>query len=218
MRFALVSAAALAAFALTACNRGGSNDAGGAVEETGKELSKNPFKAMNQLAEAGQKMADKAKEMESRKPVDPVKFDVLLPLLPSPDGWKGDEAKGATSAMGEFKVTTVSRSYEKDGSRVKIEIVDGGYVPFVYAGFTMMSSFSHESTEGHSKGIEVEGYPAVEEWKKKDKDAKIVALVKDRFLVTIDGDNVEPEVVRDFVAKLDLKKVGALDAAAAPAK
>lgn len=213
MRFVIATTAVIA-LALPACNRGGASKSDGHVEETGKELSGNPFKAMNQLAEAGQKMADKAKEMENRKPVEPVKFDVLLPLLPSPDGWKGDEAKGSTSAMGEFKVTTVSRSYEKSEggahSRVRIEIVDGGYVPFVYAGFTMMSQFSHESTEGHSKGIEVDGFPAVEEWKKKQKDAKITALVNDRFLVTVDGDNVDPEVVRDFVAKVDLKKVGAL--------
>lgn len=212
-----VTLALVGSLALAACNRGRTTrtESGSTIEESGRELSQNPFKAMQQMGEVGQKMAAKAKEMEKRKPVEPVKFDTLIPLLPEPKGWTAGEATGATTAMGEWKISNASRTYENgEGDarrRIKVEIVDGSYVPMVYAPFTMMTSFSHESTDGYTKGITIDGYPALEEWKKKSKDAKVVALVNDRFLVTIDGDNVEPEVVREWAGLVDLKKVAALE-------
>jgi len=216
MRFAAVTILT-SSLALGACNFGSSSsrtESGAAVEESGKELSKNPFKAASQLGDMANKMAEKQKEMENRKPVDPVKFDVLVALLPAPEGWTASEAKGATTTMAEWKISNAERRYEKGEGEARqsitIEIMDGGYVSMVYAPFTMMSMVSHESTEGHSKGITIDGQPAFEEWKKKANDAKVVALVNDRFLVTVDGDNVDPETVRNWVGLVDLKKVAAL--------
>ena len=213
-----VTAALLLSFALTlaACNRNKTSqtDSGATVEETGEELSKNPFKAMKQIGEAGQKLAEKAEELEKRKPVDPVKYDLMLPLLPAPDGWTAHEAKGETAAMGEWKISTVSRRYEKGEGEarqnMKIEIIDGSYVPMIYMPFTAMTSFATESTEGHKKGVTIDGFPAFEEWTKKSKEAKLTALVEDRFLVTVDGDNVDPETVREWIGLVDLKKVAEL--------
>lgn len=209
MRYAAIVLLASASL-LNACKFGGSSK----VEETSEELSKNPFKAMSQMGDMANKMAEKQKEMANRKPIDPVKFDVLIPLLPEPDGWKAGDAKGETTSMGEWKISTASRRYEKgEGDaqqRIKIDIVDGGFVPLVYAPFTMMQSFSHESTEGHSKGITIDGQPAIEEWKKKSNDSKVTVLVNDRFLVTVDGDNMDTEAVRTWVGMVDLKKIAAI--------
>lgn len=216
MRVALLTIVT-ASLVLGGCNFGSSSsrtESGADVEETGKELSKNPFKAVSQMGEMANKMAEKQKEMANRKPVDPVKFDALVALLPEPDGWKASEAKGATTAMAEWKISNAERRYEKgEGDAhqsIKIEIMDGGFVPMVYAPFTMMSMVSHESTEGHSKGITIDGQPAIEEFKKKSNDSKVIALVNDRFLVTVDGDNVDPETIRNWVGIIDLKKVAAL--------
>ncbi len=210
MRAALFTIVTLS-LALGACNFGSSKSK---AEGESEELSKNPFKAASQLGDMANKMAEKQKEMANRKPVDPVKFDVLVALLPEPEGWTASEAKGATTAMAEWKVSNAERRYEKgEGDArqtIKVEIMDGGFVPMVYAPFTMMTAFSHESTEGHSKGITIDGQPAFEEWKKKSNDAKVVALVNDRFLVTVDGDNVDTETVREWMAKIDLKKVAAV--------
>lgn len=216
MRYAAMTLLA-STLLLNACNFGSSSsrtESGAKVEESSEAISKNPFKAASQFGEMASKMAEKQKELADRKPVDPVKFDVLIPLLPEPEGWKATEAKGETTAMGEWKISTASRRYEKgEGDqmqRIKIDIVDGGYVAMVYAPFTMMQGFSHESTEGHSKGITIDGQPAIEEWKKKSNDAKVTALVNDRFLVTVDGDNVDTETIRNWVGLVDLEKVAAL--------
>lgn len=216
MRHLAIAAASL--FCLTACFGSSSSktESGARVEDKTEEISDNPFKAMSQLGDMANKMAEKQKEMANRKPVDPVKFDKLVELLPADqDGFKPvGEAKGETTAMGEWKISTASQSYVKgegeERQRIKIDIVDGGFVPMVYAPFTMMQGFSRESTDGWSKGITIDGQPAIEEWQKKSKDAKVTTLVNDRFLVTIDGDNVDPDTVKNWVGIVDLKKVAAL--------
>ena len=189
-------------------------DSGAEVEQTGTDFKKNPLGALQQLSQAGQELAEKAEEMQNREPVDPVKFDALIALLPEPGDWKADEPKGQTTNMAQWKISNASRSYTKgegqERSTIKVELVDGSYVPMVYAPFTMMSKFSQESTDGHTKGMKIDGQPAVEEWKKKSKRAKVVVLIDDRFLLTISGNNITPEIARDWVGKVGIGKISAL--------
>lgn len=189
-------------------------ESGAEVEQTGEEISKNPLKAMEQVAQAGKEIAAKAKEMEEREPVDPVKFDALIELLPSPSEWTATEPKGATQQMGQWKISEASRHYTKgegqDQQKIDVTLVDGSYVPMVYAPFTAMANFAQESTEGYAKGMKIDGQPAFEEWKKKSKNAKLIVLVADRFLLTIEGSNVTPEVVRNWAGLIGTKKIAAL--------
>src|SRR5437660_1369632 len=130
--YASVFPLALAA-ALAACGGGAKPDEGakepaqgkGKVEETGKDLSKNPIAAIAQLGQAAKKASDDMQKAASRPPVDPVKFDVLLPYLPRPAAWKASEPQGSTTAMGEWKISVVSASYTKEGddaSSARVEI------------------------------------------------------------------------------------------------
>ena len=77
---------------LAGCNRGADKpDKPDKVEE-GQEISKNPFKAADQLTQMAEKMAAIQKEAEAMKPVDPVSFEKLLPLLPKPPaGYKTED-------------------------------------------------------------------------------------------------------------------------------
>lgn len=182
------------------------------VEETGVDISKNPFGALQQLADAGKEMQQKAEEMKEHKPVAPVKFDALIPLLPAPDGWtKNSEPHAQTSQMGEYQISTATQNYEKgegkERQRMKVSIVDGGYVSMVYAPFLMMSKFSREGTDGHSKGLKVDGHPAFEEWKKNQKRVTLTILVRDRFLITLEGNGVDAEAGRDWAKFIPLNKL-----------
>lgn len=199
-----------------ACNRDetSTTGSGAVVKETGSDVGQNPLGALGGLAQAGQELAKKAEDLQKRAPVDPVKFDALIALLPEPAGWTASEPKGQTTTMATWKVSNASRRYSKgtgrDAPRIKLELVDGGYVPMVYAPFTMMSKFSQESTEGHTKGVTVDGHPAVEKWTKKSQHAELTILIADRFLVTISGDDTTPESVREWAGLIGLAKVAAL--------
>ncbi len=221
MRLVLLAAAVSAG----ACREGRGDESGGdeatrapAVQEVGKDLS-TPVAALGQLGElakVGEQIAAKSEELKKRAPVDPVSFRELLPLLPEPEGWEAKEPTGQTSQMGQWKISTASRSYSKgkgkDRSTMKVEIVDGSYLPMVYAPFTVMSQFSRESTTGHTKGLKIDGQPAVEEWKQRGGKAKVLVLVDDRFLLTVSGSNTTTEAVRDWIGQVGVSKLAALAA------
>jgi len=178
----------------------------------GKELSKNPFTALGQLSDAAKKAADTAKEMEEMKPVDPVSFNVLLPLLPeAPAGFTaaGEPRGETTQAMG-FKISEVERSYTKGDQHLQIKIVDGAYNSLIYAGVTMAAQFARESTEGFEKGVTIDGNPGIEKWNKSSKRGEIDVVVAKRFLVSIDASPVEADFARSVYNSLDKAKLAAL--------
>jgi hypothetical protein len=179
--------------------------------DEGKELSKNPIAALSQISEAAKKAADAAKESSEMKPVDPVRFDALLPLLPpAPAGFTAEEPRGETSSAMGFKITEVERAYSKGDQRLDVKIVDGAYNAFIYAGVTMAAQFARESTEGYEKGVTIDGNPGVEKWSKASKRGELTVVVAKRFLVTVEASPVEPDFVRSVYGSVDKARLAAL--------
>lgn len=177
----------------------------------GKELSKNPITAINQITEAAKKASDAAKEASELKPVDPVSFNALLPLLPAaPAGWTAEEPRGETSSGMGFKISEVDRRYTKGDQHLHVKILDGAYNAYIYAGVTMAAQFARESTEGYEKGVTLDGNPGVEKWSKASKHGELSVVVGKRFLVTIDASPVEPDFVRTVWNSIDRSKLAAL--------
>jgi len=200
----LILALSLPALLLAACARK-------EKPTEGKELSKNPLVAINQISEAAKKAADAAKEASEMKPVDPVSFNALLPLLPpAPAGFKAEEPRGETTAAMGFKISEVEQRYTKDEQSLHVKIVDGAYNSFIYAGVTLAAQFSHESTEGYEKGVTIAGNPGVEKWSKSDKRGELAIVVGKRFLVTIDASPVDAGYVRSIYGTIDTAKLAAL--------
>ncbi len=197
---------------LAACSKDKEEKADAEVEETGVDFQRNPLSAMGKLADVGREMQAKQEELAKREPVDPLPFGDLIPLLPKVEGWNTpSEAKGETTQMGEYKITTVSQRYSRTvGDKTQsmsVTLIDGSYIPMVYAPFLMMSQFSREGTDGHSKGLKISGQPAFEEWKKAQESVNLNILVADRFLVTIKGDNVAAEEGRTWAGHMGLKEL-----------
>jgi hypothetical protein len=71
----------------------------------------------------------------------------------------------------------------------------------------MMSKFSREGTDGHSKGLKLGGQPAFEEWKKKQERLTLTVLIEDRFLVTLEGRQVQEDEARNWIDDLPLEKL-----------
>lgn len=183
-----------------------------APEKEGQEISRNPIKAISQLGDAAKKAADAAKEAEQMKPVDPVKFDQLIPLLPdAPAGWKAGEPKGETTSAGGFKVSNAERSYTNgDTQRLEVSILDGAFNPMMYAGITMVAQFSHESTDGYQKGVTMDGCPGAETYRKDGDHSELTAIVGKRYVVSVKGDGVKPDFVRGVWSSIDRGKLASL--------
>jgi hypothetical protein len=177
----------------------------------GHELSKNPIAAMGQISEAAKKAAEAAKEASEMKPVDPVSFNALLPLLPPPPaGWTAEEPRGETSSGMGFRISDAERSYTKGDQHLHVKIVDGAYNSLIYAGVTMAAQFAHESTEGYEKGVTLDGNPGFEKWNKASKRGELSVIVGKRFLVDIDASPVDAEFVRSVYASVDKARLSAL--------
>ncbi len=177
----------------------------------GKELSKNPITALSQISDAAKKAADAAKEASEMKPVDPVRFDALIPLLPAaPAGFTAEEPRGESNAAMGFKTSQAERSYAKGDQHLHVKILDGAYNSFLYAGVTMAAQFSHESTEGFEKGVTIDGNPGIEKWNKGSKRGELTVVVGKRYLVTVEASPAEPDFARSVYATIDTAKLASL--------
>jgi hypothetical protein len=146
-------------------------------------------------------------------PVDPVNWRELAPFLIDLDGWDAEgDAEGESVSMMEFKISTVERDYS-DGSRdLTISIVDGGFVPMVYASFKMYMGFEVDSSEEYIKSLTIEGFPGIEHYVYGDKEATVMVLINERFLITLDGENFQDTSDLINIAKtLDLNGIAALE-------
>ena len=181
-------------------------------ESEGKELSKNPIAAAQQVADAVKKAEAAAKEVQDAKPVDPVHFSKLIELLPpAPAGFtaEGEPRGETTSAMG-MTLSKAERRYESGDKSLEVTITDGAYHPQVYMVVTMMSQFKQETTEGWTKGITLEGNPGVEKWEKDGGHSELTVIVGKRFLVQVNAHGVEPEFTGKVYASIDRAKLAAL--------
>jgi hypothetical protein len=75
----------------------------------------------------------------------------------------------------------------------------------------LASGYSRETSEGYEKAVTVKGQPAFEKWNSERKDGELNILVEKRFLVTIDGNDIDStKTLHDFVSKMDFGKLAGL--------
>jgi opacity protein-like surface antigen len=140
---------------------------------------------------------------QMQKPVDPVNWRELVPFLGDIEGWNAeDDAEGQSVSMGEYKVSQVERQYVSGEKELNIKIVDGGYVPMVYAGIKMAMNYEIDTSEEYTKKTTIKGYSAMEHYEFEDKDAQVIILIKDRMIVTLEGENFEDTSELKSIAEL----------------
>ncbi len=198
----LAAACALGLFAFGCSCGGDDEEAGNYSDRETKDAGAAPDDSSSDTADAG-----------TPAQIDPVKFDKLLPYLPAGGDCTAREPKGSTTAMPGYKLTIVSNHYDCAGEPVPtldVDITDGGYAQMVTAPFQMMSQMSTETTEGYQKGVTIDGHPGFETWDKNSRRSELTLLVGNRYLVSLKGQNMEPETVREWLEKIDLGELADL--------
>jgi hypothetical protein len=121
-----------------------------------------------------------------------VSFRELIAYLPEPPrGWTADKPFGETSSFGDYNVSQVNQTFRQGSKKVKISIFDSAFNSALYTPFLLSTKFSRESTEGYSKGIKINNIAGREEYDYNTKKGSLNLLVDSRFLVQIDGHNIE---------------------------
>lgn len=149
---------------------------------------------------------------QEQETVEPINWRELVPFLIDMPGWEAvGEATGQTMSMGMYSATNVEREYTSGDKILTIHIIDGALSQMAYAGFNMMRQFEVDTSEEYVKKVEIKEYPGVERYEYESKDASIMILVAERFLIEIEiteADNTDE--VKEVAETLELDKLADL--------
>lgn len=173
--------------------------------------------------EAVQGLQDFAKAMEGvagamsgttpdGKTVEPVSFQELQAALPEMSGWD----RGAP--MGERMTAPVAFSeaetnYTSGEANVTVKIVDSAFSQMLIAPWAMFltAGYERQSGDGYEKSVNIAGNPGFERWNTEGKNGELNLVVAKRFLVTVEGDNInDTKVLHEFASRVDTGKLSTL--------
>jgi hypothetical protein len=216
-RFALVALA----LAITAVGCGGSNrKAEEAAAQAAKSAEQAAKSAEQGAAQAAKGLEQMAKGLEAMaggaggdvKPVDPVSFRDLQTFFPDLDGWEKQKPTGERMTA-PFPFSQAEVRYTKADSSIELKIVDSGFNQLLVTPYAMMlqAGYERETERGYEKSTTVAGQPGWEKWTTERKDGSVNAFVGKRFILTIEGNNVDGiKTLHEVAGKLDLSKLAAL--------
>jgi hypothetical protein len=195
-----------------------------AAEET-REAAEALQKAAESAGSAGaaQGLQEFAKAMEGMagamsgttpdgKPVEPVGFQALQTALPELSGWERSTPTGERMTA-PIAFSEAETHYTMGETNVSVKIVDSAFSQMLVAPWAMFltAGYERESSEGYEKSVNVGGNPGFERWNKDSRTGELNLVVAKRYLVTVEGDNInDTKVLHEFASKIDAGKLGAL--------
>jgi hypothetical protein len=191
--------------------------AGAAACSGGPTVRQHRGSVLPDNARAGVPSAPAAAEARSRAaglpgspaPVETVEVEVLEPLFPIVDGWERSEVQGE-KADTQGAVTQLQLEYHKGAARVDASLVDSGFNQSHLAPFALFvtQGYKKDTPSGYERAVKVENYPAWERWDSAAKNGELNVLVAGRFIVQLDGIDIEdPVVLHEMLQKFDLRKL-----------
>jgi hypothetical protein len=169
-------------------------------------------KGLEQMAKGLEAMATGAASGGDTKAVDPVSFRDMQALFPDLEGW--EKAKPTGEKMSSpFKYSQAEVEYTKGDSRITLKMVDSGFNQLLLTPYAMFltAGYEKETSDGYEKSTKVNGEPGWEKWNSSGKDGELNALVGKRFLVQIEGRQVEDvKPLHELAGRIDMAKLSAL--------
>lgn len=150
---------------------------------------------------------------EDGKTTEVINWRELKELLPNKiNGLKLEDTEGQTTGMMGFKISNTKGVYKDDDSRMNITVIDFGGVGFLTKQFASWTELEIDSdtSEGYQRTIDYKGYKAFEEYNEKRKSGSFAVLIEDRFVLTIDGDDIEMDDLKDAIDDFNVKKLARL--------
>lgn len=133
----------------------------------------------------------------------------LEAFLPKPiAGWTAEAAKSQAIGSAMFGGgITAERSYAKGDSRVDIKIITDS--PLMQAMMMMFSNPMLATADG-GKLERINGEKAIVKYNSDSKDGNINMVIANRFLITIEGNNVALQDLNAFAQGIDFKKLASM--------
>jgi hypothetical protein len=169
-------------------------------------------KGLEDMAKGLEAMANGAAGGGDTKAVDPVSFHDMQALFPDLAGWEKGKPAGEKMSS-PFKYSQAEVEYTKGDSRIALKMVDSGFNQLLLTPYAMFltAGYEKETSDGYEKSTKVNGQPGWEKWNSSGKDGELNALVGKRFLVQIEGRQIDDtKPLHELAGKLDMEKIAAL--------
>lgn len=144
---------------------------------------------------------------DAKEVVDFRKLKELLPeSVAGMDRASHDGKK--VGAMG-MKFSTAQAQYKKGDEVLAVSIIDFAGVSYFLASSAAWATMEidEESDKGYKRTTIIDGYKAFEEYNNQDRKGQVSIIAEDRYIVSIEGRNVDDSVLK---AALDAVDVGGL--------
>ncbi len=130
----------------------------------------------------------------------------LYPYLIELDGWKASEPSGKQSKTFFGEMLSVERQYTQDGKSLKVQILKGSMVMAMWMPFSMV--VEQDSPEQYMKTMEIEGFKAAIDHKKKENAGKVIIMVAPTAAFIMDYNGIKDyNEALNLVKKFPLKKI-----------
>jgi hypothetical protein len=169
-------------------------------------------KGLEQMAKGLEAMATGAAGANAPAQVDPVSFRDLQTLFPDLDGWEKGKPEGERMTA-PFKFSQAEVRYTRDKSRIELKVVDSGFNQLLFTPFAMFmqAGYERETSNGYEKSTTIAGQPGLEKWNTEGKDGEVSVFVGKRYILTVEGRDVNDiKVLHDVIGKVDLGKLAAM--------
>lgn len=141
---------------------------------------------------------------------EPVNFRNLKELLPEElAGMSRTKHSGKTTGAMGFKISMAEASYKEDDQRLDVNIVDAGGVGTALMGNAMWSKLEidEESDDGFKRTIEIDGNKSYQECSNNNKRCQLAMMVADRFVLSLEGRNVDMDQLMKIAKGMDMSKL-----------
>ena len=144
-----------------------------------------------------------------------VPFEQLLPFLPPvPEGWTAEKPGGSVTDVEVFRLSTASRTYQKGDDEsaavTTVTLLDAGGHKGYFEVTTGSWKFNVQSGDGYDKAVEIDGMQGYEHFSQTANSGSLSVIVAKRFFVQIDVRNQDPRALREWLQKIDLKRLAEL--------
>ena len=146
------------------------------------------------------------------KPVEPVSFRDLQAAFGDIAGWEKGKPTGEKMTM-PVSFSKAEITYQKGESRIRVEISDSAFNQLLIVPYSMFltSGYEKETESGYEKSTKVGDHPGWEKWNSERKDGELNAIVAKRFIVQVNGDNLDDvKTLHTAMASVDLSKLASL--------
>ncbi len=211
MRTKLVSILLLSLLILLwGCGKSGENEPTDKPETENKETKKTGIKDLDEFVD---KMEELSEEYEEGREVEVVDFRTLKEMLPESVGsLKRTNATGEKNSAIGFTVSQAEGDYTpEDGSqRITIKIMDMGSVKG-WAGLAAwgwtLGEVDRETETSYEKTITYKGHKGYEKYDNEYQNGSIEVLIAKRYMVSVDGDNVPMDLIKEALDEIDVGKL-----------